>query len=143
LIEHRIDRLLRPGIWLEDADRVGEGLRSFLRQIVPDAALDDSVRVLAREFLGIGTTVRVWCTIGICFSGPNDVFVPDSIEVAPAPILTNSVAAMLMAATPKKAPVTIVRFFEHFGRTHFCCHNVVVIWRLSGATAQFQKQCQR
>jgi hypothetical protein len=32
---------------------------------VPDAALKDPVRICAREFFGIGTTVRVWRTIGI------------------------------------------------------------------------------
>src|SRR2546430_1782429 len=43
---------------------------------MPDAALDDPVRISAREFLGIGTGVRVWCTIGIAFksnSGHGDV----------------------------------------------------------------------
>ena len=34
---------------------------------MPDAALDDPVRIFAREFPGIGTGVRVWCTIGITF----------------------------------------------------------------------------
>ena len=48
-------------------DRLGKGLRRFLRQIVPDAALNDPVRILAREFLGIGTAVRVWCTMSITF----------------------------------------------------------------------------
>src|ERR1044072_1201316 len=33
--------------------------RSFLRQVVPYAALDDPVRVLARECLGVGAGVRV------------------------------------------------------------------------------------
>jgi len=46
---------------------LGKGLRSFLRQIVPDAALDKSVRIFAREFLGIGTGVRMRRTIGITF----------------------------------------------------------------------------
>jgi len=41
------------------------GLRGFLSQIVPDAALDDPVRIFAREFLSIGTGVRMWCTVGI------------------------------------------------------------------------------
>jgi hypothetical protein len=36
---------------------------------VPDATLDDAVRIFAREFPGIGTGVRVWCTIGITFKG--------------------------------------------------------------------------
>src|SRR2546425_9682899 len=50
-------------------DSFGKGLRGFLRQIVANAALDDSVRIFAREFLGIGTAVGVWCTIGVTFKG--------------------------------------------------------------------------
>ena len=38
-----------------------------MRQIVPDAALDDPVFISAREFAGIGTGVQVWCSIGIAF----------------------------------------------------------------------------
>ena len=34
---------------------------------MPDAARDDPVRISAREFLGIGTGIRVWCPIGIAF----------------------------------------------------------------------------
>jgi hypothetical protein len=44
----------------------GKGLRGFLRQIVPDAALDDAVRIFACEFLGVGTG---GCTIGVAFKG--------------------------------------------------------------------------
>ena len=36
-------------------DGLGKGLRRFLRQVVPDAARDDTVLILAREFLRIGT----------------------------------------------------------------------------------------
>jgi hypothetical protein len=36
---------------------------------VADAAVDGPVLILAREFLGIGTGVQVWCTIGITFEG--------------------------------------------------------------------------
>ena len=50
-------------------DSFGKGARSFLRQIVLDAALDDPVRISAREFLGIGIAVRVWRTICITFKG--------------------------------------------------------------------------
>src|SRR5262249_44030425 len=50
-------------------DSFGKRLRSFLRQVVPDAALDDPMRVFAREFLGIGTAVRVRRAIGIAFKG--------------------------------------------------------------------------
>jgi hypothetical protein len=50
-------------------DGLGKGLRGFLRQIVPDAVLDDPVLIFAREFLGIGTGIRVWCTISIPFKG--------------------------------------------------------------------------
>jgi hypothetical protein len=56
-------RRARPGergLNLGDLDdHFGKGLRRFLRQIVPDAALDGPVLVLAREFLGIGTRIRV------------------------------------------------------------------------------------
>src|SRR5712692_3688576 len=38
-------------------DRLGKGQRRFLGQIVPDAAIDDAVRIAAREFLGIGTSL--------------------------------------------------------------------------------------
>src|SRR5216684_2296506 len=48
-------------------DSFGEGLRSFLRQIVPDAALDEPVRIIAGEFPGIGAGVRMRGTIGIAF----------------------------------------------------------------------------
>src|SRR5882672_1413788 len=48
-------------------DGLGKGLRGFLGQIVPDAAGDGPVRISAREFLGIGAGVRVWCAIGITF----------------------------------------------------------------------------
>ena len=34
---------------------------------MPNAARDDPVRIVAREFPGIGTGVRVWCPIGIAF----------------------------------------------------------------------------
>jgi hypothetical protein len=36
---------------------------------VPDATLDDPMRVFAREFFGIGTGVRVWRAIGGAFKG--------------------------------------------------------------------------
>ena len=50
-------------------DSLGKRPRGFLRQIVPDTTLDESVRVFAREFLRIGTGIRVWCTVGITFKG--------------------------------------------------------------------------
>src|SRR5271155_2807322 len=46
-----------------------KGLWGFLRQIVPNAAGDDSVRIFAREFLSIGASGRVGCAIGITFKG--------------------------------------------------------------------------
>src|SRR5687767_2517418 len=46
-------------------DRLGEGLRIFLRQIVPDAALDMPVRIAACELLGIGAGIRMRCAVGI------------------------------------------------------------------------------
>src|SRR2546423_12449398 len=68
--------MMRLLVSVDIDDSLGKGLRSFLRQIVPDAARDDPVRISAREFPGIGTGVRVWCTIGIAFksnSGHGDV----------------------------------------------------------------------
>ena len=45
-------------------DGFGEILWGFLRQVVPDAAGDRPVRVLAGELLGIGTRIRVRGTVG-------------------------------------------------------------------------------
>src|SRR5262249_5440313 len=59
----------RQSLTVDVDDSFGKRFRSFLGQIVPDAALNDPVRVSAREFLGIGTRVRMWCTIGIAFEG--------------------------------------------------------------------------
>ena len=56
-------------IGVDVGDGLGEGLRGFLRQIVPDATVDDPVRIFAREFLGIGARVRVWCAVGVTFEG--------------------------------------------------------------------------
>jgi hypothetical protein len=48
-------------------DCFSEGLRSLLRQVVPDAALDRPVLVSARELLSIGGGVRVRRTVGVTF----------------------------------------------------------------------------
>src|SRR5262249_26728875 len=50
-------------------DSLGKGVRCFLRQIVPDAALDRSVSVFAGEFLGIGARVRVRRAVGVTLKG--------------------------------------------------------------------------
>src|SRR6266567_1604461 len=52
-----------PGVDFHDS--VGEGLRCFLWQVMPDTARDGPVRICAGEFVGIRTGVRVWCAIGI------------------------------------------------------------------------------
>jgi hypothetical protein len=57
----------RRSIPVDVHDRLGEGLRGFLRQIVPDTARDDAVRIGARECLGIRTGVRVRRPVGIPF----------------------------------------------------------------------------
>jgi hypothetical protein len=57
------------GLFGDFKDSFGKGRRRFLRQIVPDAALDEPVCIFAREFLGVGTGIQVWCTIGITFEG--------------------------------------------------------------------------
>ena len=59
----------RRSIAVNLEDRFGKGLRGFLRQIVPDAARDDPMRIFARELLGIRTGVRVRRPIGIPFQG--------------------------------------------------------------------------
>src|SRR5260370_9491973 len=46
-------------------DRFRKGAWGFLRQVVPDAALDQPVLVFARELLAIGCRVRVWRAIGL------------------------------------------------------------------------------
>src|SRR5205807_3949096 len=46
-------------------NRVRKRLRRFLRQVVPDAALDHPMLVLAGELLGVDGGLRVWCAIGV------------------------------------------------------------------------------
>jgi hypothetical protein len=46
-------------------DGFSEGLWNFLRQIVPDAAYDELMLVLAGEFLRLGSGVWVWGAIRI------------------------------------------------------------------------------
>src|SRR5579859_3862123 len=50
-------------------DRLGERLRGFLRQVVPDAAGDEPVRIFARELAAIGGRVRVRRAVGVAFEG--------------------------------------------------------------------------
>jgi hypothetical protein len=42
-------------------------LWGFLRQVVANAAFDNSVLIFAGEFAGIGSGVRVWCAVGVAF----------------------------------------------------------------------------
>jgi hypothetical protein len=50
-------------------DSFGEGLRSFLRQVVADAASDETLFMLARELIAICCAVEVNCTVGVAFHG--------------------------------------------------------------------------
>src|SRR5258705_11036311 len=50
-------------------DGFGKRLRSFLRQVVPNAAFDQPVRILAREFLGVGAGLRMRRAVGVAFHG--------------------------------------------------------------------------
>ena len=60
----------RHSITVHIDNRLGEGLRSFLRQVVPDASGNGPVRIFARELVCIGAgVVRMRCPIGIAFKG--------------------------------------------------------------------------
>ena len=48
-------------------DGLGEGLGCFLRQVVPDAARNDTMLVAAREFRRVDAGVRVRRAIGVAF----------------------------------------------------------------------------
>ena len=50
-------------------DGLGEFLGCFLGQVLPDAALDHTVRVFTREFLGVGAGVRVRSAVGVALEG--------------------------------------------------------------------------
>ena len=60
-------RLIATSTFGNVDDSFGEGLWGFLRQIVPDPALDEPVLILAREFLGVRAGLRMWCAVGITF----------------------------------------------------------------------------
>src|SRR2546425_3114494 len=49
--------------------RLRECLRRFLRQIVSDAALDQAVLILAREFFRVRRGLRMWRTVRVTFEG--------------------------------------------------------------------------
>src|SRR5271168_2880608 len=53
----RTQAYARQSITVDVDDSFGKGLRGFLRHIVTDA-LEDAVRIFAREVLGIGCSVR-------------------------------------------------------------------------------------
>src|SRR5450432_315843 len=59
----------RLSVTIDFVDSFGERLRSFLWQIVADAAGDGPVRVFAGEFVSVGTGVRMWGAVGIAFHG--------------------------------------------------------------------------
>lgn len=48
--------------------------RRFLRQVVPDPALDDPVCVFAGEFPCVGAAVGVWRSVGITFESDGGVW---------------------------------------------------------------------
>src|ERR1700732_1790698 len=48
-------------------DRLGEGLRGFLWQIVANSALGRSVRILAGEFPSVRVRLWMWRAIGVTF----------------------------------------------------------------------------
>jgi len=50
-------------------DSLGKGLRSFLRQVVSNASITDTVRIFSRDFLRINATVNVRNGVGVAFKG--------------------------------------------------------------------------
>jgi len=50
-------------------DGLGKSLRSFLRKVVPDAAVDPPVRISAGEFVGVGARLRMGRTVGVALEG--------------------------------------------------------------------------
>ena len=48
-------------------DRLGKGLRPFLREVVSDAPRDRSVRVFAQELVCVYAWIRVRCAVGVAF----------------------------------------------------------------------------
>ena len=63
----RVPSLVFASNVLHIHDRLGEGLRRLLRQVVADSTLDRSVCVLPGKFSGVRSRLRVWRTIGITF----------------------------------------------------------------------------
>src|ERR1700686_2712017 len=49
--------------------RLRECLRCFLRQIVSDAALDQAVLILTREFFRVRRGLRMWRAVRVTFEG--------------------------------------------------------------------------
>ena len=58
-------RLILIAVYFDNS--VGKCPRGFLRQIVSDPTHDGPVLVSAREFLGVGAGLRMWCAVGITF----------------------------------------------------------------------------
>lgn len=58
-----------PSVSTDIHDRLSKSEGCFLRQIVPNPAVDIPVRISARKFFGIGARVRMRRTIGILFEG--------------------------------------------------------------------------
>ena len=96
-----------PSKTVNFADCVGERLRRLLRQVVPDAALDDTVRVFAREFPGVDAGVRVWRAVGVAFkcdSGHGDYGSCGQtlLKLVILRLAFGQAAAMAAAAAPMK-----------------------------------------
>src|SRR4051812_7499349 len=66
-VVRRVSRALDrgSGIAADLEDSFGKGVRSFLRQIVPYAALDGPMRIFARELFGVGAGLRMRRTVGV------------------------------------------------------------------------------
>src|SRR5579862_1419449 len=82
---------------------LGEGLRGFLGQVVPDATADHPVLILARELAGIGAGVRVRRAVGVALE--SDGRHGDGREAGQLPL---QVVVLRLARGQAEPPAVIV-----------------------------------
>src|SRR5215467_15748015 len=91
--------------------RLGEGLRGFLGQVVPDAALDRPVRVLTGKLAGVGAGVWVRRAVGVPLEG--DGGHGDGRQGGEPPL---QVVVLRLALGQREPPAVIVDHDRHMIR---------------------------